>query len=255
MNISQLQNSRLIRRIWLSVRGRFNRVFSRLQGHQSSLLLIILIAIHPSLSAADTQGTKLKQGLQLEAASQPVLLVMGDSLSAAYGMPLEKGWVHLMQQALPAYKVVNASISGETTSGGKQRLPALMNQHQPAILIVELGANDALRGQNLKTTQRNLQAMLDSCLKADYECKPVLLGIRLPTNYGPAYDAFLQRIYKNLATDNAVAFHPFFIEQVALDPDLMQADALHPNAKAQPLILETVLSAMKSSEGLLTSSD
>lgn len=177
---------------------------------------------------------------------------MGDSLSAAYGLPIEKGWVNLLQQALPAYKVVNASISGETTSGGKQRLPALMNQYKPAILIVELGANDALRGQNLNTTKRNLQSMLDACIQADYACKPVLLGIRLPTNYGPAYDALLQSVYKGLATENQIAFHPFFIEQVALDPDLMQADALHPNALAQPLILETVLSTMKAAEGLLT---
>ena len=255
MYISQLQNSRLIRRIWLSLRGRFNWIFSRLQGHQASLLIIILIAIHPSLSVAVTQDENLKQGLQLEAANQPVLLVMGDSLSAAYGMPVEKGWVHLMQQALPNYQVVNASISGETTSGGKQRLPALMNQYQPAILIVELGANDALRGQNLNSTQRNLQVMLDTCLKADYACQPVLLGIRLPTNYGPAYDAFLQRIYKKIAIDNAIAFHPFFIERVALDPDFMQADALHPNALAQPLILETVLSTMKSTKGFVISSD
>jgi len=176
---------------------------------------------------------------------------MGDSLSAAYGLPVEKGWVSLLQNSLPSYRVVNASISGETTSGGKQRLPALMNQYQPAILMVELGANDALRGQDLNSTKRNLQSMLDTCLSANYACQPVLLGIRLPTNYGPAYDAFLQRIYQNLAAENAVAFHPFFIEQVALDPDLMQADALHPNAQAQPLILDTVLKTLKASKALL----
>jgi len=195
----------------------------------------------------------MEQGLQSEfqPSKLPVLLVLGDSLSAAYGMSVEKGWVTLLQKQLPSYQVVNASISGETTSGGKQRLPELMQQHQPAVLIIELGANDALRGQNLNSTSRNLQSMVDACQQAKKMCKPVLLGIRLPTNYGPAYDALLQRTYQKIADKSDIAFHPFFLESVALDPDLMQADGLHPNAQAQPLILETVLETLKAAKGLL----
>lgn len=180
-------------------------------------------------------------------------MVLGDSLSAAYGISLEQGWVTLLQDALPDYKVVNVSISGETTSGGKQRLPALMKLHNPSILVVELGANDALRGQNLNATKQNLQSILDACIEAESVCQPVLLGIRLPTNYGPAFDAMLQKIYQDLASQNSVVFHPFFLEQVALDPGLMQEDGLHPNALAQPLILETVLDTLRSAGSLLLS--
>lgn len=171
---------------------------------------------------------------------KPVLLVFGDSLSAAYGMDQELGWVALMQSKWPHINVINASISGETTSGGKQRLPALLKAHRPKVLILELGANDALRGQNLQATQQNLQAMIDLCETAKSNCKVVLLGIRLPTNYGPAYERQLQLMYQSLAQRNQLAFDPFFIETVALDPDLMQLDGLHPNAEAQPLILQRV---------------
>jgi len=193
--------------------------------------------LNPSLSFADSQANNT--------ASKPVILVLGDSLSAAYGMPIEKGWVSLLQEKLSGYKVINASISGETTSGGKQRLPALMEQQKPHILIIELGANDALRGQNLVFTQKNLQAMVDECLKANSNCQPVLLGIRLPTNYGPAYDRLLQKTYETVASKNKLAFHPFFLQEVALDPDLMQWDGLHPNEQAQPVILTTVLQTLK----------
>lgn len=178
-------------------------------------------------------------------------MVLGDSLSAAYGIAVEDGWVALLQDVLPDYRVVNVSISGETTSGGKQRLPALMEQYQPAILVVELGANDALRGQNLNASKRNLQAMLEACLNAERACTPVLLGIQLPTNYGPAYDALLQKTYQSLASQYGLVFHPFFLEQVALNPAMMQEDGLHPNAFAQPLILETVVDTLRLVKGLL----
>lgn len=247
MNIMKLKN-RCIRSAVIN--GVVN-LFGRFRGHQKSLLLVILIAFHPSLSHANAQGTKSVE-VKIEAEeAQPVLMVLGDSLSAAYGISVEQGWVTLLQDALPNYKVVNASISGETTSGGKQRLPTLMKQHAPSVLVVELGANDALRGQNLNATKQNLQTILNACLEAESTCKPVLLGIRLPTNYGPAYDALLQKIYQDLAIENSVAFHPFFLEQVALDPVLMQDDGLHPNALAQPLILDAVLETLKSAEGLL----
>lgn len=158
-------------------------------------------------------------------------------------MERDEGWVALLQREQPHLNVINSSISGETTSGGKQRLPKLMETYRPDILILELGANDALRGQNLKTTEGNLQAMIERCLAA--QCTPVLLGIRLPTNYGPAYDRMLQKMYADLAEKNGVAFDPFFIESVALDPDLMQLDGLHPNAQAQLHIYQRVWSLLQ----------
>ena len=180
----------------------------------------------------------------VSAQPQPVLLVMGDSLSAAYGMATEQGWVALLQQKLDhrnkeqnlKIQVVNASISGETTSGGLQRLPGLVERHQPAYVIIELGANDALRGQDLRLTERNLRRMIEISRQAG--AKVMLLGIRLPTNYGPAYDARLSQIYQELAEKFAIPLDPFFLEDVALEPDMMQDDALHPNVQAQPVILE-----------------
>lgn len=168
----------------------------------------------------------------------PVLLVLGDSLSAAYGLQQEQGWVSLLSEKLQAksIKVVNASISGETTSGGKARLPALLKQYQPKWVIIELGANDALRGQNLSTTRNNLQTLV--FLSQRQAARVLLLGIRLPTNYGPAYDKQLQKTYRNVAKQNGTLFDPFFLETVALEPGMMQEDGLHPNAPAQPIILK-----------------
>lgn len=180
----------------------------------------------------------------VQAQSQDVMLVMGDSLSAAYGMSTKQGWVALLQQKLNQQtqekmfniKVVNASLSGETTSGGLQRLPNLIKRHQPSYVILELGANDALRGQNLSATEHNLANMIEISRQAG--AKVLLLGIRLPTNYGPAYDARLAQTYLSLAETYQLDLDPFFLEDVALDPDLMQNDALHPNPKAQPIILQ-----------------
>lgn len=201
--------------------------------HFGWLFWVVGMNLYPSLTMANPQGTQ-------QAVSKPLLLVMGDSLSAAYGMESEQGWVALLQAKEPDLQVVNASISGETTSGGKQRLPELLKQYRPSVMILELGANDALRGQDLKTTQRNLQTMIDSCQASLTDCEVVLLGIRLPTNYGPAYDLQLQKMYQALAEQSNVLFDPFFLEDVALEPDLMQWDGLHPNAEAQPQILQRV---------------
>jgi len=173
-------------------------------------------------------------------ASHKSLLVVGDSLSAAYGLDIHQGWVSLLQNKYTQLNVVNASISGETTSGGKQRLTSLLQKHQPDIMILELGANDALRGQDLNVSQANLQQMIEACPQFNQACKVILLGVQLPTNYGPVYDALFQKMYQNLAEKNALLFDPFFLEPVALDPDLMQWDGLHPNAAAQPLILERI---------------
>lgn len=221
MNIFQGKN----RSLWLSI------------VHFGWLLGFILIGIYPSQSQANAQDNPLQT-------AQSIWLVFGDSLSAAYGMDEQQGWVALLQKKLqnaaPHVQIVNASISGETTSGGKQRLPALLQQYHPQLLVLELGANDALRGQDLRSTQQNLQEMIVSCIQANKECQVVLLGVRLPTNYGPAYDEMFQMMYQTLADNNGVLFDAFFLETVVGEPDLVQWDGLHPNASAQPLILQRV---------------
>jgi len=193
------------------------------------LFVLILITGYSSLIKADTER----------------LLILGDSLSAAYGMSEQDGWVALLQKQLAEenIKIVNASISGETTSGGNNRLPALLKKYQPKWIIVELGANDALRGQNLKITKQNLQKIITQSQQQG--AKVLLLGIRLPTNYGMAYDKMLQKVYKTIATKNELLFDPFFLETVALNPKMMQADALHPNEKAQSLILNRLKPLIK----------
>ncbi|BCN93767.1 arylesterase [Thiomicrorhabdus immobilis] len=203
--------------------------------------MLFLVILNPSLSFAQPQATIYEEKLNIAGDSAPIsLLVMGDSLSAAYGLDVNQGWVALLQQKFPQFSVHNASISGETTSGGKQRLVPLLEKYQPAVLVIELGANDALRGQDLTVSQQNIQQMIDACLQYNQACKVVLLGVKLPTNYGPAYELMFTKMYQDLADKNPIWFDPFFIETVALDPDLMQWDGLHPNADAQPAILQRV---------------
>ncbi|MDG4811787.1 arylesterase [Hydrogenovibrio sp. 3SP14C1] len=206
----------------------------KIQVGVNQVILILFLAILGYSSV--TQAVE-KPNIAATNSSQ-TLLVLGDSLSAAYGMSVEQGWVTLLANKLQKknINVVNASISGETTSGGKNRLPKLLKDYQPNWIIVELGANDALRGQALQTTQRNLQTIID--LSQETGAKTLLLGIRLPTNYGPAYDQMLQQTFKRVASKNQLLFAPFFLETVALEPDLMQEDGLHPNASAQPKILD-----------------
>lgn len=184
--------------------------------------------------------------MPLQAHSTEHWLVMGDSLSAAYGIPNESGWVALLAKRYQeqAIRLINASLSGETTSGGLQRLPALLELHRPQRVILELGANDALRGQNLRKMQRNLRKMIKLSLAQGAEV--VLLGIRLPSNYGPIYDRLLRNSYATLAKEFALRFDPFFLQDVALEPDLMQQDGLHPNEKAQPIIMERVWRLLQS---------
>lgn len=170
------------------------------------------------------------------------LLVLGDSLSAAYNMPQSSGWVSLLQERLeerkPNWQVVNASISGETTSGGLTRLPDLLGQHQPEIVLLELGGNDGLRGQPPMRIQSNLQQMID--LSHEARAKIVLAGVLLPPNYGRRYLEQFEEIFVNLADQNQLHLIPFILEGVADQPQLMQDDGIHPTAEAQPKILETV---------------
>lgn len=216
-----------------------------------ALLILFILSFNPSLSQAQPQALQNEQSMTnnnsveekqvvAKIGSQISVVVLGDSLSAAYGIQSQQGWVELLAKKRPNLQINNASISGETTSGGKQRLPALLNKYKPSILVLELGANDALRGQNLKVTQANLQQMISLCSSFNTGCQVILLGVQLPTNYGPAYDQMFQKMYRDLAKSNQLIFDPFFLEEVALDPDLMQWDGLHPNAKAQPYIVKRV---------------
>ena len=176
------------------------------------------------------------------AAPQPTILVFGDSISAAYGIRVEEGWVSLLQKKLASqgygYRVVNASVSGETTAGGLTRLPRALERHRPAILILELGGNDALRGLPLDDVRNNLDGMIRKSQAAG--ARVVLAGMRMPPNYGPRYSREFQAIYADLSRQHELPLIPFVMQDVALDATLMQADGLHPNARAQPLLLEEI---------------
>lgn len=177
---------------------------------------------------------------------KPVILVVGDSLSAGYGVAVDATWVALLQKRLAAqgyeYEVVNASVSGETTGGARTRLPRALQLHRPAIMILELGGNDGLRGLPLKQVRGNLEAMLQQASAAG--AKSLLVGMRIPVNYGPAYTQGFHAIYGELAKELATPLVGFFMERVALDARLMQADGIHPNAQAQPILLDTLWPAL-----------
>ena len=179
------------------------------------------------------------------AAQQQTILVFGDSLSAAYGIPREAGWVSLLQQELqrshPHYQVVNASISGETTAGGRQRIAAALRKHRPAIVILELGANDGLRGTPVANIESNLRAIIEQSQKA--RAKILLLGIQLPPNYGVKYTADFRALYPKLAQRYKSALVPFLLE--GLSRGEFQPDGLHPTAAAQQKILQTVWVKLK----------
>lgn len=174
------------------------------------------------------------------AGAAPVVLVYGDSLSAAYGMPPESGWAALLARRLadrrPGWRVVNASVSGETSAGGRARLPAVLDRHRPAIVILELGANDGLRGLPVQATAANLEAMADLAKRRG--ARVLLVGMRMPPNYGTAYAREFQAIYPALARQHRLV--PFLFEGIAGRPDLFQADGLHPTAAAQGRLLENV---------------
>lgn len=168
--------------------------------------------------------------------------MFGDSLSAAYGLRPEQGWVALLDKRLRdqgyGYKVVNASISGETTSGGLQRLPRALQLNQPGILVLELGANDALRGLPLSLSTGNLSKMIDLARGAG--ARVLLVGMRIPPNYGPRYTAEFAQMYQDLATRSHLPLVPFLLQSIALDPARMQEDGMHPNAQGEPAVLETL---------------
>ena len=176
------------------------------------------------------------------ATGERTLLVFGDSLSAAYGLRADQGWVARLQQRLASqgygYRVVNASVTGETTSGGRSRIARTLSQHRPTIVLLELGGNDALRGLPVRETQANLKAMIEAAKRGG--SKVLLLGVQIPPNYGAAYARSIEAMYVALAAEARVPLVPFILEGFALDPNYMQADGIHPNAAGQPKVLENV---------------
>ena len=180
-------------------------------------------------------------------AAAGTILIVGDSISAGFGLDTRLGWVSLLEQRLEREghddRVVNASISGDTSAGGQARLPALLTEHKPDVVIVELGGNDGLRGQPPAQLQQNLAAMIDTAKTAG--AKVLLLGMQLPPNYGPRYTEAFARVYTQLADEKQIALVPFFLEGVGGHPELMQADGLHPAAAAQQRLLDNVWPALK----------
>ncbi|MBK7664543.1 MAG: arylesterase [Sterolibacteriaceae bacterium] len=182
-------------------------------------------------------------------AASGVILVFGDSLSAGYGLRLNEAWPALLEQRLRAeklrYSVVNASIGGETTAGGRSRLAATLAKHKPDVVIIALGANDGLRGLPLSELRANLGAMLAACRKAG--ARVLLVGMHMPPNYGPDYTQKFHRSFADVATAGGAALVPFMMEGFADKRDLFQSDGIHPTAQAQPLILENIWPALKAS--------
>jgi acyl-CoA thioesterase I len=178
----------------------------------------------------------------LPAAATRTALVFGDSLSAAYGLSPEQGWVHLLGERVQRsgldWRIVNASISGETTAGGLRRLPEDLKRHKPDLVLIALGANDALRGQPVQGMRSNLEQMIR--LVRSTRAEPVLVGIMIPPNYGIDYAAQFRDLYPSLAKQVKAPLVPFLLEGVADKPDLFQADQLHPTRQAQPVILDNV---------------
>ena len=171
-------------------------------------------------------------------AEEETLLILGDSISAGYGINQKDNWVSMLQSKFDndgtSIKLINSSVSGDTTSGGLQRLKRDLQKFDPDYVLIELGGNDALRGYPIKRIKDNLQTMI--ALIKNNNSKSLLMQIRIPPNYGQKYTLAFERIYLELASSEEVYFLPFMLENIGLNPDLMQPDGIHPNAKAQPLI-------------------
>ena len=195
----------------------------------SRLLLIFALAFAPAGASAGT------------------ILVFGDSLSAGYGLPQQQGWASLLEKRLRDqdldYRVANASISGETTTGGAARIAAALKTHRPDVVVLELGANDGLRGQSIDVMRRNLEAMIDASRKMN--ARVLLVGMRLPPNYGTAYTEKFHQIYVDLARSKNTALVPFLFEGFGEDGRYFQSDRVHPTAEAQALMLDTVWKRLK----------
>lgn len=210
----------------LAIQKLADRVTARL-GFSCAFALVALISTAP-----------------LYAEEPPTLLIMGDSLSAAYGIEQDQGWVTLLAERLEDdAQVVNASISGETTSGGAQRFADIIGQQQPDIVLLELGGNDGLRGLPPAQMRANLATMIEQSQQAGAEV--LLLGIDIPPNYGQAYRDAFTSVFHSLADEYDIPLVPFLLEDIALNKQLMQSDGIHPTAEAQPIILENAWSELE----------
>jgi len=182
-----------------------------------------------------------------EGAASRTVVVLGDSLSAGYGIAVNDGWVKLLEKRIASegygYQVVNASMTGETTQGGLARLPRVLQIQKPAIVIIELGGNDGLRGLPLATTRDNLRRAIE--LAKGAKARVVLVGMMIPPNYGPRYTQEFRQIYTDLASSHSIPLVPFLLDKVALNSELMQADGIHANVKGQPRMLENVWPVLK----------
>ncbi len=182
------------------------------------------------------------------ASEEAAVLILGDSLSAGYGISREASWPHLLEGRLRAegyrHSVVNASISGETTAGGARRIAALLEDHHPALVVVALGANDGLRGLAVEQMQRHLARIIDSAAAAG--ARVVLVRVRIPPNYGPQYSAAFEAVYDDLGARDDVIYAPFMLRSFALDRSAFQSDGLHPTAAVQPAILDTLWPSIES---------
>jgi acyl-CoA thioesterase-1 len=205
------------------------------------LLFAFILAATAAVASAQTAAV---QGGSIPGKT---ILVVGDSLSAEYGIARGSGWVPLLGRRLgeqyPAYRVVNASISGDTTSGGLNRLPALLRQHHPAIVILELGSNDALRGLSLTMTQQNLTEMARQAKQAG--AAVLIVGMQIPPNYGRTYTEQFRDLFAKVASTENARLVPFLMEGIATDRSLFQPDGMHPNEAGQPRLLENVWAGLK----------
>lgn len=187
------------------------------------------------------------------AQTNSVILILGDSLSAEYGLPRDSGWVKILEAQLKkdasSWTVFNASISGETSSGGLTRLPALLNQKRPGIVMIELGANDALRGLPIAETELNLRKMIQMSKKSG--AKVLLMGMQIPPNYGQNYTSKFKSLYPTLVREESIQLLPFFLEGVATRTDLFQTDRIHPNVEAQNILFKNVWGAMAPYQSML----
>jgi acyl-CoA thioesterase I len=190
-----------------------------------------------------------------DAQTKPAIVVLGDSLSAEYGLPRDTGWVNLLRDKLAKerfdYSVANSSISGDTTSGGRARLTAVLTRIKPSVVVVELGANDALRGVPLTTTETNLRSIVDASQAA--HAKVLLIGMYVPPNYGPDYTQKFHAVYETISKEKNVPLVPFLLAGIENKPSMFQADQIHPTVQAQPLLLNNVWPSLKPLLGASTS--
>lgn len=213
-----------------------------------ALTIALVLAGPGGFAMASTAPAPATQPRSAAGAGARTILVLGDSMSAGYGIKVEEGWVALLQQRLRqqgyGYRVVNASVSGETTTGGLTRLPRALEIHKPAIVILELGGNDGLRGLAPATVRANLERMIDVSHRA--RARVVLVGMKIPPNYGPRYTQAFERIFSDLARQYRLPLVPFLLDKVALTPGMMQDDGLHPTAEGQPVMLDNVWPTLRS---------